>query len=86
MKYPRLEKKSFPTKTSGFYSAQCLFEILQGFKPLEMDSITTLYDILRIASPKFLDLQLSEKEYQEKYVPIISTPDSLKLWIKLIFC
>ena len=50
------------------------FLYLQGFKPLEIDSITTLYDILRIANPKFVALQLSEKEYQEKYVPIISHP------------
>ena len=50
------------------------FFYLQGFKPLELNSMSTLYDILKVANPKFIALQLSEKEYQENYVPIMMHP------------
>lgn len=50
------------------------FFYLQGFKPKEMLSLSTLYDILTIAKPNYIALQLSEKEYNEKYVPTMKHP------------
>lgn len=50
------------------------FLYLQGFKPMDMLSLSTLYDILKISKPNYIALQISEKEYQEKYLPTTKHP------------
>lgn len=48
-----------------------------------------MHDILQISKPNFVALQLSEKEYKEKYLPIVQHPaftDAMKkveLYLKL---
>ena len=65
------------------------FFYLQGFKTGDFKSMTMLHDILRIASPKYIALQLSQKDYAEKYTPIINHPqfpeimDQVELLLKL---
>lgn len=65
------------------------FLYLQGFKPMQTDSFNTLYDILRLANPKFIALQISEKDYEEKYQPVMRHPrfpeimDKIDLLLKI---
>jgi len=65
------------------------FLYLQGFKSQEFKSMTLLHDIFKIASPNFIALQLSQKDYAEKYIPILKHPrfpeimDKVELMLKM---
>lgn len=65
------------------------FFYLQGFKTGEFKSMTMLHDILKIASPNYIALQLSQKDYAEKYTPILNHPqfpeimDQVELLLKM---
>lgn len=69
-----IRKKILANKHVKILFSTMSFFYLQGFKPKEMLSLSTLYDILTIAKPNYIALQLSEKEYLEKYVPTMKHP------------
>ncbi|EDK31396.1 transmembrane protein, putative (macronuclear) [Tetrahymena thermophila SB210] len=66
------------------YSTMTFF-YLQGFEQEKLQSFHNLYDILQISKPKLVALQLSEKEYEEKYQAIINHPQYPELMRKVDF-
>lgn len=50
------------------------FFYLEGYDQNKPESFLTLYDILRISKPNMVALQISEKEYNEIYQPVVLHP------------
>jgi hypothetical protein len=50
------------------------FLYLHGYKNKDMDSFFTLHDMLHLAKPNLVAIQLSEKEYQDTYTKIMGHP------------